>query len=63
MPWSNSAADGPGLEWLGSCIAGLKQPSASWGETTEAVALRSLAQSALDDCFLVSSILSSATSH
>jgi hypothetical protein len=37
---SNSAADAAGLEQLGLCIAGLKQPSARRGETTEAVALR-----------------------
>jgi hypothetical protein len=35
-----SAADGAGLERLGFCIAGLKQPSDSRGETTEAVALQ-----------------------
>jgi hypothetical protein len=37
---SSSAADASGLERLGSCIAGVKQPSARRGETTEAVALR-----------------------
>ena len=35
---SNSAVDAARLERLGFCIAGLKQPSASGGETTEAVA-------------------------
>ena len=35
---SDSAADAGGVEELGFCIAGLKQPSASRGETTEAVA-------------------------
>jgi hypothetical protein len=35
---SNSAADAAGLERLGLCIAGLKQPSARRAETTEAVA-------------------------
>jgi hypothetical protein len=34
-------ADAAGLERLGLCIVGLKQPSASRGETTEAVAERS----------------------
>ena len=35
---SNGAADAVGLERLGLCIAGLKQPSAGRGETTECVA-------------------------
>ena len=38
---SNSAVDAARLERLGFCIAGLKQPLASGGETTEAVAKRS----------------------
>jgi hypothetical protein len=38
---SDSAADGAGLEWLGSWVAGLKHPSASRGETTETVANQS----------------------
>jgi hypothetical protein len=37
---SNSATDAAGLERLGLCIVGLKQPSASHDQTTEAVALR-----------------------
>jgi hypothetical protein len=37
---SNSAADAAGLERLGLCIAGLKQPSARRRETTVAVALQ-----------------------
>jgi len=35
---SNSAADAAGLERLGLCIVGLKQPSASRDQTTQAVA-------------------------
>ena len=39
-PPSNSAADTASLERLGFRIAGLKQPSACRGQTTEAVALQ-----------------------
>ena len=35
---SNSAAVAAGTNWPGLCMAGLKQSSASGGETTEAVA-------------------------
>ena len=35
---SNSAVDASGLQRLGLCIAGLKQPSAMRGGTTAAVA-------------------------
>ena len=39
MPYESSSAAGDvGLERLGLCIAGLKQPSARCGETTECVA-------------------------
>ena len=37
---SNSATDAAGLERLGLCIVGLKQPSARHSETTEPVALQ-----------------------
>jgi len=35
---SNGPADAAGLKRLGSCLAGVKQPSARTGETSEAVA-------------------------
>ena len=46
---STSAADAAGLERLGLCIAGVKQPSASCGETTEAVAKASRPRARRDD--------------
>ena len=63
MPVSNGAAAAVGLERLGLCIVGRKQASASRGQTTEAVALRSSAKSTWGDCFVDSSIVSSAMSR
>ena len=42
---SDSAADAAGLKRLDCCVSGPKQPSASRGETTGTVALRSPAPS------------------
>ena len=54
---SNSAVDAARLERLGFCIAGLKQPCASGGETTEAVAKDTSAPAA-SECWVVATLRS-----
>ena len=49
---SNSATDAAGLERLGSCIVGLKQPSGSHDETTETMAKRSTGSILADASYL-----------
>ena len=59
---SNSAADAAGLEQLGLCIAGVKQPSARRSETTEAVAKHECAAGSADAPNVAVALVRSATS-